>query len=164
MDYFTGLNAVTDIKAAYRKLASKNHPDKGGVTAIMQEINAQYHEALQNIDGTVTKGTDGKNHTYSYNHTIEEELIDKINELLALNLSEIVIALIGTWIWITGETKQHKELLKTAKCKWHGKRKCWFLSTQKKTRYNNKASLSDLASSYGYKTFNMEGSVAIQKQ
>lgn len=151
--YFENLNTVTEIKKAYRILASANHPDKGGNTATMQEINAQYHEALQNIDGTVTKDKTGKSHTYHYNHATEEEIADKINELLALNLTGIEIALIGTWIWITGDTKPVKEELKGAKCKWHSKRKCWFFSTQKKRRYNSKASLNDLAESYGSKVF-----------
>ena len=31
-----------DIKKAYRKLALKNHPDKGGSTALMKIINEAY--------------------------------------------------------------------------------------------------------------------------
>jgi len=154
MNYFSHVNTVIEIKTSYRKLCSIHHPDKGGDTGIMQEINAQYHEALQNVDGQVTTGSDNHEHTYHYDHKVEEDIINKINELLALNMLEAEIALIGTWIWITGQTKQYKDLLKTAHCKWHSKRKCWFFSTQTKTRYNKKASLNDLAGSYGYTSFN----------
>lgn len=157
---FESLNTVIEIKKEYRKLCSIHHPDKGGDTAMMQEVNAQYHEALQNIDGSITKDKDGNSHTYTYQHDIEEEIINKINELLALNLTNIEIALIGTWIWVTGETKACKEQLKAAKCKWHSKRKCWFFSTQKKSRYNSKASLNDIANTYGYSTFGKQNAIS----
>ncbi len=152
MQYFNNEQSVAEIKKAYRRLANIHHPDKGGDTAAMQELNAQYHEALQNIHGSITKDSEGQEHTYYYDHGTEEAIINKIDELMALRLSDIEIALIGTWIWITGETKQHKEALKAAKCKWHGKRKCWFFTTRK-GKWNSKASLSDLASTYGYSTF-----------
>ena len=154
MIYFNNINTVAEIKKCYRKLCSIHHPDKGGEVGNMQEVNAQYHEALQNIDGQITEDNKGNKYTYTYKHDIEEEIINKINELLALRLTGAEIALIGTWIWITGQTKQYKELLKEANCKWHSKRKCWFFSTQKKTRWNKNASLDDLANSYGYESFN----------
>ena len=46
-DYYSTLGvdrnaSLDDIKKAYRKLASKYHPDKGGDTAKFQEIQAAY--------------------------------------------------------------------------------------------------------------------------
>lgn len=38
---------TTTIKRAYRKLASINHPDKGGDTKKMQSINAAYDAAMK---------------------------------------------------------------------------------------------------------------------
>lgn len=47
MDYYqilgvTRTSSAEDIKKAYRKLASKHHPDKGGDTATFQNIQAAY--------------------------------------------------------------------------------------------------------------------------
>ena len=36
-----------DVKAAYRRLASQRHPDKGGSDAAMAELNAAQDQALQ---------------------------------------------------------------------------------------------------------------------
>lgn len=36
-----------EIKAAYKKMASMNHPDKGGSAAAMAEINLAYQEAMK---------------------------------------------------------------------------------------------------------------------
>lgn len=41
MDYFAGIKDA-DMKAEYRRLASKLHPDKGGSTAAFQEMKRQY--------------------------------------------------------------------------------------------------------------------------
>ena len=64
MLYFNGQDSLIEIKKTYRKLCTIHHPDKGGDTGIMQEINAQYHEALQNIDGTTSENKEGQGFTY----------------------------------------------------------------------------------------------------
>ncbi|MBL1262454.1 J domain-containing protein [Methylomicrobium sp. RS1] len=38
-----------EINQAYRKLAAKHHPDKGGDTAFMQKINKARDEAVMNL-------------------------------------------------------------------------------------------------------------------
>ena len=147
MNYFTNCKTVEEIKAEYRKLAKQNHPDLGGSIEAMQEINSQYQNALKGCHG---QETDGR--TYNYKPDVERELMDKINELL--RLKKVDIALIGYWIWVTGDTKENKEALKTAGLKWHSKRKCWYYKPQGwKTSRRSNGDLSELAYKYGYKRF-----------
>ncbi len=40
--HFIGIKSIKDLKAKYKELAVKNHPDKGGKTEVMQEINNEY--------------------------------------------------------------------------------------------------------------------------
>ena len=68
--------------------------------------------------------------------------------MLSLNLQGIEIDLIGTWIWITGDTKPVKDQLKEAECKWHGKRGCWYFKIGNYYRRSSK-SLETLAEKYG---------------
>ena len=42
MKYFAGINDLTTLKSEYKRLALENHPDRGGDTAVMQAINADY--------------------------------------------------------------------------------------------------------------------------
>lgn len=42
MKYFAKVTTFEDAKALYKKLAIANHPDMGGDTATMQEINAEF--------------------------------------------------------------------------------------------------------------------------
>lgn len=48
MKYFGTIISFADLKRQYRKLAIANHPDKGGSTQTMQEINAEF-ETLYRI-------------------------------------------------------------------------------------------------------------------
>ncbi|OUR90574.1 hypothetical protein A9Q81_19005 [Gammaproteobacteria bacterium 42_54_T18] len=42
MSYFVGVRSVSQLKIEYRRLAAKYHPDRGGDSRQMQEINAYY--------------------------------------------------------------------------------------------------------------------------
>lgn len=42
MKYFTNCKTLDELKKEYRRLAMANHPDRGGDTAVMQAINAEY--------------------------------------------------------------------------------------------------------------------------
>lgn len=145
--YFAHLHTVEDIKSHYRKLAMEHHPDHGGDLATMQELNRQYQEALKACDGQEKDG-----HSYRYMPDIEQELMDKLLELLKLRSLEI--ALIGYWIWVSGDTKPNKDALKALGLQWHSKRTCWYYKPQGwKHSHQSKGSLSDLARKYGYRGF-----------
>jgi hypothetical protein len=42
MTYFKKIETMDALKSEYRRLALKNHPDKGGNVEVMQEINAEF--------------------------------------------------------------------------------------------------------------------------
>lgn len=153
-EYFAGCFTPEDVKRTYRELALKHHPDVGGDTRTMQKINAEYHLSLKMMDGRESIGTDEKKHTYKYDESKEQAIMDKIGELLGLRITGIEIALIGMWVWITGDTKPHKDALKGAGCMWHTKRKCWYWRGEGYKSYRrSKASLSELALRYGCRVF-----------
>ena len=155
--FFTNTHTVNEIKSEYRRLCFIHHPDIGGETATMQKVNAEYHEALSRSHGQTSKGTDGKEHTYYYNQDIEQAIMDKINELISLDLPNIEIMLVGTWIWVSGDTRPVKDQLKAIKMKWHSKRKRWFFHTKSYRRqYNANASFDDLCQVYGAKSFDSQ--------
>lgn len=152
-NYFVNCQDINEIKKTYRNLAMENHPDRGGDTATMQKINEQYHNALNGKHETKFTGDDGKEYTYWYNQQKEQSIIDKLDELIALNLSDgSEIWLIGFWIWILDTDKElDYDKLKSAKCRWHSKRKCmyWKPAGKRRSRYNKDASLEDLGHKYG---------------
>jgi len=157
MNHFEGLTAVNEIKALYKKLAFQHHPDRGGDTRIMQDINSQYQAILKGCNGQTSTGSDNKQHTYRYDQAAEQAVMDKLSEIAALGMVDVEIMLIGSWIWITGNTKDYrKELGRDGlKCRWHSKRTAWYWHVPSKRRYrfNNKVDLDGLAATYGCTDF-----------
>lgn len=157
-NWFKGLKTVAEVKTQYRKLAMENHPDrkpaemKDAATKIMQSINETYHKMLEMLHGKTETDKEGTEHTYYYNQQHEQEIIDKLAELLTLELPGCEILLIGKWLWVTGETKQHKELLgkNGAGLIFHSKRLAWYFKPYSGyATYAKNKSLEDLADTYG---------------
>ena len=161
-NFFASCIKVQEIKDTFRKLAFEFHPDRpGGNTAIMQEINRQYHASLKAMHESTTIDETGKERRYYYNESTESELMEKINELLALRLENIDIRLIGLYIWVTGETKPVKDRIKSvAGMGYNSKRPAWFYKAKclakYKPRYSGK-SLDDLAEKYGSSRYASKG-------
>lgn len=49
MKYFAGIKNLEELKREYKRLALANHPDRGGDTATMQAINADYDAAFARL-------------------------------------------------------------------------------------------------------------------
>lgn len=157
--YFSNCNTVAEIKKQYRQLAMINHPDKGGSTETMQAINSEYQYSLNRKHESVEYDTDNNPHTYYYSKDHEEELMNKISQLISLKMDGVDIWLIGKWIWVEGNTKSYKNALgkNGLGLQWHTKRLAWYWKPYTYSGlYNGKASLEDLADKYGAKSFAKE--------
>lgn len=44
MAYFQNIHSLADLKKEYRRLALQHHPDKGGDTAVMQQVNIEFEK------------------------------------------------------------------------------------------------------------------------
>lgn len=151
--YFAGCTTVEEVKSLYRTLAKQHHPDRGGDTATMQAINAAYHATLSRMNGQ-THEDNGREYTYRYDREAEQQAMDKIAEILRIR-GDFDVYLIGTWVWIVGDTKPIKDALKAAGCQWHSQRTCWYWRA-KENRHRGKMSrhgLGSLAARYGYQQF-----------
>lgn len=164
MSYFSEVSSVEKIKKLYRQLCSKFHPDReGGDLEQMKQVNVEYKEALASSHGQTSTDNYGNDHTYYYNEHVEDALMEKIQDLLSLNMTGVEVALIGVWIWVTGDnTKNYRQDFKNLKLRWHSKRKAWYFQTSsKKSKYKKNFSMDDMANKYGYKSFKSDDKVAI---
>lgn len=158
---------VATIKKLYRQLAMKYHPDlctelsRDEATEWMKEINRQYEQALKGADGAETPGDDGRVHTYRYREEQEREIIDLIDRTISrlrdpIASGDLEFWLIGSWLWIQGDTKPWRDTLGKGPddkpglgYSWHSKRLCWYAKpTGYRSHYSGK-SLGHLAAQYG---------------
>ena len=116
MKYFTNIHTLDELKAAHRRLALKYHPDMGGSTEIMQEINNEHDALFEQLKRQHNANAD------EYHQTTETA--EEFREILAvlLGLPGLTVELCGSWLWISGETRQHKDALKAAGCRWSSSR------------------------------------------
>lgn len=126
MKYFTKCTCIEDAKKLYKELCLKWHPDISkaeNATAIMQEINAEWEKVFTKLKDT-HRNAKGETYTASQttNETFEEyrDILEKI-----IHFQNVKIEIIGTWIWVSGDTKPYKEVLKEMKFNWSANKKAW---------------------------------------
>jgi len=139
---------LEELKGMYRKLAMRHHPDRGGNTETMKTINAEY-DALFPLLKDVHKNKDGE--TYTARQTSAEtadQFKDLISELMKMDAIEMEV--IGCFVWVTGDTKPHREKLKALKFKWHSKKTAWYLKPEDYKRRSRKDyDLDEIRTMYG---------------
>ena len=137
---------LEELKALYRKLAMQHHPDRGGDTVVMQAINAEY-DVLFEIVKDVHRNKDGEKYTRSSVETADhfKSLIDEL-----MRMDDVVIEIIGSFVWATGDTKPHKDQLKALKFQWHTKKIAWYLKPEDyKKRSHKDYNLDEIRQMYG---------------
>lgn len=124
--FSAAIDNVEDLKCEYRKLAMKNHPDRGGTNEAMKEINDEYSFLFERLKD-IHKSTrpDGPRTYEAKEKTKEcpEDFIRIVNELFKLKGLEIELC--GRWLWIGGDTLSHKNALKALGCKWSKNKMKW---------------------------------------
>ncbi len=101
--YFKDCCTLEEVKRKYKELAMQHHPDRGGNTATMQDINNEYESIIKNPFFEFTKQPEQEQQEFiKY-----PEIINQI-----IGLQGVIIELIGNWIWISGNTYPHKNQLK----------------------------------------------------
>ena len=146
MKYFTNCKTLEELKQTYKKLAIKNHPDVGGDENVMKEINKEYDEVFPRLKN-IHVNKDGKMYEHETNEAPDE--FRNIIEAL-MKMQGVHAEIIGSFIWVTGDTRPHKEALKQLGFKWHSKKNCWYKAPEGYKRMGKKQySMDEIKEMYG---------------
>lgn len=149
MKYFINCHTLEDLKAEYRRLVKQHHPDFGGETSTMQQINAEHDIIFEQLKAQHNASAD------EYHQTTEtaEEFRRLINELL--KLPGVIVELCGNWVWLSGNTREHKEALKVLGCRWAAKKQMWYWRHEEagRRRYRGNSTMADIRMKYGSQVF-----------
>ena len=167
--YFNPVPATKDAaKKAYKTLVFQHHPDRGGDTRTMQDINAEYAALIVEMEfenqysRQRAAHKEGRKTVMDYVDADEigQELADMITSLLNLDMQNVTIELIGLWIWVTGETKPHAAKLGKRDgglgLNWAHKKQAW--SYAGCPSFHTGKSLEQIRANYGSTVYSKAGS------
>ena len=129
--WFKYCQSLEEAKVIYRNLAKENHPDLGGDTRTMQAINAEYARFQSQFAYTSERTRQQAAHAEGKKTAADYHNLDDVIEALrvkveaALNLG-LDVEVCGLWVWVSGDTRPHKEELKAAGFKWAPDKAMWF--------------------------------------
>ena len=135
---FSEVTGINEAKKVYKSLAKKLHPDVGGSEEEFKLLNAIYNDFIENKI------------YFSNDFKIDLDLEKIISQIL--HFENITIELVGSWIWLSGDTKEIKDKLKELGFKWASKKKMWYYGEMKGKSHGEK-SLDEIKDKYGSKIF-----------
>lgn len=139
MKWFKDIKDITELKKEYKRLAFKYHSDRGGDDELMKEINVEYEEMFNILKEQATE-----------KETEKEDSRDFIDIINALMKFDITIEVIGSWLWLHGDTYSIKEQLKELGCRFSkGKRLWYYTKSDYKKTYHKNNNMGDIRSRYG---------------
>ena len=151
--WFNNPTTLEELKKEYKKLVFKHHPDKGGKTSDMQEINAEYDSLFAILKNTHRSAT-GETYTAKESTTETPEQFRKIIDKL-IHLDGISIEICGSWIWITGDTYNNREELKKLHFKYSKGKNAWYYHEPGYRKSSKKSfTLEDIRNMFGSETVN----------
>ena len=132
------------IKQQYRKASLKYHPDRNAAgLEMMKAVNVAYQFLVElAYNGSEKPIPEEVNPEYG------EELNAALSAVVGLDGLEIEVC--GSWVWLTGKTKDHKSAIKEAGYWWAKKKVAWyFRPADYKSKGRGKFSLDDIRTKYG---------------
>lgn len=148
-NYFANCQTLDEAKALYKKLAFQLHPDMGGDTAEFQEMQNQFEKFRPQRE----------KYTGEFEQHNAHQFQEIINDLI--KIKGIIIEICGSFIWLSGDTRNAKEQIKAIKnemfkpAQWHKKKLMWFFAPIDYKKFSSKEyDMDDIRNKYGSQTFN----------
>jgi len=105
---------------------------------MMKLVNAAYDD-LKEFSGEVEVGFKGA-------EKYGEQINAALNAIIDLGME---IEICGAWVWVSGNTKPHKDRLKEAGFKWASKKACWYFRPEDYKGQSRKSwSMNDIRNKY----------------
>ena len=146
MTYFKDCKTAEELKKAYHKAAARLHPDNGGDAEEFKTMQAEYMRMFDRLKNIHTNAA-GETYEKETNENAADymEIINKV-----IHLDGVNIEIIGSWIWLSGNTMEYKEEIKAAGFWWSKNKKAWYYNgDDKKSRRRGRYSMDQLREKWG---------------
>lgn len=141
--YFNGCKTAEDVKSMFKELAKKLHPDNGGNAEDFKNMMSEYTEAwrrYKNIHKTA-EGETYENTNEETAATDEDAVVYSDIIFACMGFQDVKIEIIGSWIWLSGNTKIYSAEIKSLGFFWSKNKKAWYYNgsnkkSKRRGRYN----------------------------
>lgn len=153
--YFTTCKTIEDVKKTYKELLFKFHPDIStdpNATEICKAINNEYEKAFAQFKN-IHENAKGETYTTSTESSeTAKEYADIINQII--HFEGCTVEIIGSWIWLSGNTKPYKEQIKKiGGFHWSSNKLSWYYHKEPfHKKGDKKLSLDDIRTMFGSET------------
>lgn len=159
--YFVNCKTLEEVKHLFKELAKKLHPDCGGDAEEFKAMKAEYEKAFERCKNTHQKD-DGTFYQKETNESASmyADIIDKI-----ITFKGVLIEIIGSWIWVSGNTKPYKDQLKEIGFKWSKSKSAWYYTGQTVfVKRKGGYSMNSIRNMWGSTVVDAENREAVYKQ
>lgn len=157
--YFTNCTTAEELKKEYHKLAIKFHPDNNignqeWATEEMKKVSEAFTKAFDRLKAFHVNAK-GEKYEKATSETADE-FMTIIEQLL--NYPDMLIEVCGSWIWVSGNTKEHKDILKALKFKYSPNKEVWYKAPEGYHKQNRKPyDMAQIRLTYGSETYRRKG-------
>lgn len=131
------------VKQAFHKAAMKYHPDRNPAGAEMMKL---VNEARESLKG----GTYPIEYKNEEGYDYGEEINTALNKII--HLVDLKIEVCGSWVWVSGNTKEHWPMMKEAGFQFSPPKKMVYFRPEysKKRRFKRDGlSIDEIRAKYG---------------
>lgn len=140
--YFEGIKTIEELKEEFRRLAFLYHPDIGGNEEIFKSINNEYDDMLNSLKDKDTFKSESQQKE-------SDNFKDIISKIIHIK-DDISTEVCGLFLWISGNTKPHKELFKSLGFYYSSKKKAWYYKPSWYRGFNKQEwTMEEIRNSYG---------------
>lgn len=141
--YFNGCKTAEDVKSTFKDLAKRLHPDNGGDAEAFKAMMSEYTDAWKRYKN-IHKTTEGETYENTNEETAATDEDAKIYSdiiLACMAFQDVTIEIIGSWIWLSGNTKIYSSEIKSLGFFWSKNKKAWYYNgsnkkSKRRGRYN----------------------------
>lgn len=124
MKYFNGCKTIEDVKKVFKEYARKLHPDNGGDEEAFKIMMQEYNEAFKRLKNVHANMNGETYESEKESQETPEQFAKIINKLIFMQ--GVKIEIIGSWIWLSGNTMTYKDDIKAAGFWWSKSKKAWY--------------------------------------